>query len=147
MPNKSLPLIFLLIILMSSSCSGGDDRYKGKTDEQKAQMYHDAKIKIVMRWTCNTLNEEVTAYKKAKMSIVDPYEVYFRRYPQQFIIATTLYKPVIISTLRDNPYKIPPNELDISYIKPFDLSELNCKDIVSEWRIGQASWAEFLKRK
>lgn len=145
MPNKSLPLIFLLIILMSSSCSG-DDRYKGKTDEQKAQMYHDAKIKIVMRWTCNELNEEVTAYKKAKLSIVDPYYNYFSRYPRQFIIATTLYKTVIISTLKDHPYKIPPNELDISYIKPFDLSELNCKDIVAEWRIGQANWLNFLKR-
>ncbi len=44
------------------------------------------------------------------------------------------------------PYKIPPNELDISYIKPFDLNDLSCKNVVAEWRLGQAHWVELLKR-
>ena len=69
----------------------------------------------------------VAEFKKAKKTVVDPYVNYLKQYQMQFKVATNLYKSVIEMTLKDEPYKIPSNQLDISYISAFELDELRCK--------------------
>jgi hypothetical protein len=129
----------LLICLFVSSCSD-NNIYKGKTEQQIYQMYHEARLKIVMRWTCNVLIEEAYNYKQAKSNIIDPFEKYFNEYPYHFFFARDTYRTVIEMTLRDHPYKLPITELDISYIKPFSFEQLTCKDKLDEWKILKYEW-------
>lgn len=139
MNSKITFTTLLTLSLVVSSCSN-QDIYEGKTEEQVAQMYHEARVKIVKRWTCNVFREELTQYKKDRLKTLDPYEIYFSKYPYQFKLATTSYKSIIKMTLKDEPYKLPNNELDISYIQPFAMDELGCNEVISEWSAYKDEW-------
>jgi hypothetical protein len=138
--NRSTGILFsLTIAILQAGCTEAD-RYSGKTPEQRAQMYHEDRIKITMRWTCNLLSEEVHKYKEAKRTSVELGKEYFMEYPRHFHYATTIYKPVILGTLRDHPYKLPRSELYIGYIRPFDFDTLDCVETVSNWRSHKSEW-------
>ena len=132
-------LLFCLIFLFSG-CSN-DDIYKGKSEQEKIQMYHDARLNKVMRWTCALIGEEVFKYKEARdNNTLQRNWDYFHEYPYHFKMATSVYKVVIEESLKGHPYKLPKEELDISYIQPFRIEQLTCKENLSEWQSLKSEW-------
>jgi len=132
--------LFFCLIYLLSGCSD-EDIYKGKSEQEKIQRYHDARLKIVMRWTCALIGEEVLNYKEArdKKKLERNWE-YFHEYPYHFKEATIFYKLVIEDTLKGHPYKLPKEELDISYIQTFRIEQLTCKENLSEWQSLKSEW-------
>lgn len=132
-------IVITLSLMLISACSE-DDIYKDKSEQQKYLMYHDARVKKVMQWTCNLLIEEAYNYQQAKKTKIDSNELYFHEYPYHFDTAKNVYRSVIETSLKGHPYKLPNTELDISYIQPFKLEQLTCKDKLTEWQKLKNEW-------